>query len=47
MTQDGPAPDSSDGDVPVLHDLAAVDEISAVFNQDLGQPRVVLMLSPT
>ncbi len=46
-TEDGPIPGASESNVPVLHDLPWVDEIKAVFNQDLGQPRVVLLLSPT
>ena len=33
--------------VPVLHDLSGVDEIKTAFNQDMGQPRVFLLLSPT
>ncbi len=33
--------------VPILRDLSGVDEIKTAFNQDVGQPRVILLLSPT
>ena len=33
--------------VPVLHDLSSVNELKTVFNQDMGQTRVFLLLSPT
>ena len=33
--------------IPILHDLSGVDEIKTAFNQDMGQPRVILLLSPT
>ncbi len=35
------------GSVQVLHDLAGVDEFKTVFNRDAGQPRIILLLSPT
>ncbi len=35
------------GSVQVLHELAGVDEFKAVFNRDAGQPRIILLLSPT
>ena len=35
------------GSVRVLHDLAAVDEFKTIFNRDAGQPRIILLLSPT
>lgn len=30
-----------------LHDLKNVDELKAVFNEDLGKPRLLVLLSPT
>jgi hypothetical protein len=30
-----------------LHDLKSLAELKAVFNADLGKPRIVLLLSPT
>jgi len=33
--------------LPILHDLNAVDELKAVFNEDTGQPRLILILAPT
>ncbi len=33
--------------VPILRDLSGVNEIKTAFNQDMGQPRVFLLLSPT
>lgn len=32
---------------PELHDLRQIDEFKNLFNADKGQPRVVLLLSPT
>ena len=31
----------------VLHDLKNVDELKAVFNEDSGKPRLLVLLSPT
>lgn len=33
--------------VPVLNDLSTLDELRSAFEQDAGQPRVILLLSPT
>ena len=33
--------------VQVLHDFPGVDEFKAGFNRDAGQPRIILLLSPT
>ena len=33
--------------VPILRDLSGLNEIKTAFNQDMGQPRVFLLLSPT
>ena len=33
--------------VQVLHDFPGVDGFKAVFEQDAGQPRIILLLSPT
>ena len=35
------------GSVQVLHDFPGVDEFKAVFERDAGQPRIILLLSPT
>ena len=32
---------------PQLHDLRQIDEFKKLFNADTGQPRIVLLLSPT
>jgi hypothetical protein len=32
---------------PELHDLRRIDDFKRLFNADTGQPRVVLLLSPT
>ena len=32
---------------PVLHDFNAVDQLKAEFNEDIGLPRLILILSPT
>jgi hypothetical protein len=32
---------------PELHDLRQIDDLKKVFNTDKGQPRIVLLLSPT
>jgi len=32
---------------PELHDLRQIDDLKKVFNADKGQPRIVLLLSPT
>ena len=32
---------------PELHDLRRMDDFKRLFNADTGQPRVVLLLSPT
>lgn len=32
---------------PTLSDLKSVDELKALFNQDRGKTRLVLLLSPT
>ena len=33
--------------VPTLQDFPGIDEFKSVFNQEAGQPRLVLLLSPT
>lgn len=37
----------SGADTATLSDLGGVDELKARFNRDAGQPRIVLLLSPT
>ena len=32
---------------PTLNDLASVDELKMLFNQDRGKAKLVLLLSPT
>ncbi len=32
---------------PELHDLRQIDDLKKLFNADKGQPRIVLLLSPT
>jgi hypothetical protein len=32
---------------PELHNLRQIDEFKKLFNADTGQPRIVLLLSPT
>jgi hypothetical protein len=32
---------------PNLHDLRQIDDLKKAFNADKGQPRIVLLLSPT
>lgn len=32
---------------PELHDLRRIDDFKKLFNADKGQPRIVLLLSPT
>jgi hypothetical protein len=32
---------------PELHDLRQIDDFKKAFNADKGQPRIVLLLSPT
>jgi hypothetical protein len=32
---------------PELHELRQIDEFKKLFNADKGQPRIVLLLSPT
>jgi len=32
---------------PALHDLRQIDDFKKMFNADKGQPRIVLLLSPT
>jgi ABC-type glycerol-3-phosphate transport system substrate-binding protein len=40
--------DSGDGSAGGgLSDLTSVEELSARFNEDRGEPRLVLLLSPT
>ncbi len=41
------AADSFEQPIPVLHDLAGVDQLKVAFNEDEGLPRLVLLLSPT
>ena len=38
---------STEGPVSILHELNTVDELKAEFNLDSGQPRLILILSPT
>ena len=42
-----PTDESIEQPVPVLHDLAGVNQFKAAFNKDDGMPRLVLLLSPT
>jgi hypothetical protein len=35
------------GSFPGLHDLGGIDQLAAAFNRDAGEPRVILLLSPT
>lgn len=44
---DRAAAESIQPPVPVLHDLASVDQFKAAFNEDEGLPRLILLLSPT
>jgi hypothetical protein len=32
---------------PELHELRQIDDFKKLFNADKGQPRIVLLLSPT
>ena len=32
---------------PELHDLRQIDDLKKLFNANIGQPRLVLLLSPT
>jgi hypothetical protein len=32
---------------PELHDLRRIEDFKRLFNADKGQPRIVLLLSPT
>jgi hypothetical protein len=32
---------------PELYDLRQIDDLKKMFNADKGQPRIVLLLSPT
>jgi hypothetical protein len=32
---------------PELHELRQIDDLKKLFNADKGQPRIVLLLSPT
>ena len=46
-TNDGPTQEPLRGPSSILQEFAGVDQFKAEFNEDGGQPRVILLLSPT